>query len=247
MTDNSVKITGMIVGGIIVLALIGLWIANMNAPTSNTVQVQGMADIKAVPDLVTVYFNVQTNGTTAQEAKDKNSEIVDKAVNSIMSLGFSRADIITENFNVNPNTYWDGNRQVTDGYVANHNIKVEMSTNQSDKIGGVIDAGVNAGALINYINFELTQASQNKYKAEALKQATEDARMKAEAMASGLGKSVGKLVSVSSNDFGYYPWPVYQNARMDASGALEAKMAATTIQPGQQDITASVSVVYQIK
>lgn len=247
MSNNSVKITGMIVAGVIILALIGLYIANMNAPVSNTVQVQGMSNIKVVPDLVTIYFNVETKGTTAQEATDKNSQIVDNAITNLIKLGFERKDIVTENFNVNPNTYWNGNRQVTEGYIANHNIKVEMPTNESGKIGDAIDAGVNAGALINYINFELTQESQNKYKTEALKQATEDARTKAEAMASGLGKSLGKLVSVSSNDFGYNPWPMYRNVAMDSSGAAEAKVAATTIQPGQQDINAQVSVVYQIK
>jgi uncharacterized protein YggE len=247
MSNNSVKIAGMIVGGIIILALIGLIISTQISPVSgNLVNVQGSAEIKAVPDLVSVYFSVQTNGTTAAEAKDKNSEIVDELITNLIKQGFERKDIVTENFNIYPDYYWDGNKQVSRGYLATHSIKVQISTDNAEKIGDVIDAGADAGAMIGYINFELSLAKQNEYKAEALKQATQDARVKAEAIASGLGKKVGKLVSVSDSSFDYYPWPVYTNSRMDYSGAAEAKIATTSIQPGQQTINARVSVSYRI-
>ena len=113
-------------------------------------------------------------------------------------------------------------------------------------IGDTIDAGVNAGAGISYINFELSQDLQNRYKAEALKKATYDARVKAEGIASGLRKSLGKVVSVSSSEFKYYPWEVYRNADM-AVGAEQAKQATTSIAPGEQEISGQVSVVFALK
>jgi uncharacterized protein len=244
--NNSIKITGMIVAAVIVLALIGGYIATqMNPLSQNNVNVQGSAEIKALPDLVTVYFNVQTNGSTSKEANDKNAVIVDNVITNLVKQGFERKDITTENFNIYPDTYWDGNKQVDRGYQATHSIKVQISTAQTDKIGSVIDAGVNAGAMISYINFELSLAKQNEYKTEALKLATQDARIKAEAIASGLGKNLGKVVSISDSSFDYYPWPVYRNDMMSV-GAAEAKVATTSIQPGSQTINARVSVSYKI-
>ena len=91
----------------------------------------------------------------------------------------------------------------------------------------------------------MSTAKQNEYKAQALKEASEDAKIKAEAIASGLGKTVGKLVSVSSNEFNYQPWPLYNS--MAGSTAADAKVATTNIQPGQQDVSASVTVVYALR
>lgn len=243
--DNSIKITLIIVGAVLVLALIGVFVFFRVLPT-DTISASGQAQIKAVPDLVSIYFNVETNGSNAKEAKDKNSEISDEIISALIKLGFEREKITTENFYIYENYDWSSGTQKFLGYKATHNIKIEFSANETDKIGEVIDAGVDAGALISYINFELSLEEQNKYKAEALKLATEDARVKAESIATGLGKNLGRIYSVSNSDFSYYPWTIYQNDARVAGGE-EAKSVTTSIQPGEQEINAYVSVVYKIK
>lgn len=245
--EKSVQITLIIVGAVILLALLGGY-AFFNAfpGTSNTVNVLGTSQIKAVPDIVTIYFSAQTSGETSQEANDKNSEIVDIVITNLVKLGFERKDITTEGFNVYPDNVWENNRYVQKGYKAIHNIKLEMPTSETGKIGDAVDAGVDAGALISYINFELSLAKQNEYKALALKQASEDAKIKADSVALGLGRKVGKLVSVSVNEFGYYPWRLYSNDAM-VTGAAEAKSATTSIQPGEQDINAQVTAIFSLR
>ncbi|MBU3913385.1 MAG: SIMPL domain-containing protein [Nanoarchaeota archaeon] len=245
--EKSVQITLIIAAAIIIVALIGVYSFFQVMPvTRNTVNVQGTSQVKAVPDLVSLYFSVQTQGTSSQEANDKNSEIVDNVITNLVKLGFERKEITTEGFNVYPDYSWSSGQQKLIGYKASHNIKLEMSTSRTDKIGGAIDAGVDAGALVRYINFELSVEKQNEYKALALKQASEDARIKAESVASGLGKRVGSLVSVSVSDFGYSPWALYSNDAM-VSGAAEAKSATTSIQPGEKDINANVQAVFSLK
>lgn len=245
--EKSVQITLIIVVAVLFVMATGIYMYSQRNPsTSNTVSVQGTSQVKAVPDLVTVYFSVQTSGASSQEANDKNSEIVDKVITNLVKLGFERKDITTQNFNVYADYSWTNGQQTLKGYKATHDIRLEMPTSDSGKIGGAIDAGVDAGALISYINFELTLEKQNEYKALALKQASGDAKLKADSVAAGLGKSVGKLISVSVNEFGYYPWALYRNSDMVA-GASEAKVATTNIQPGQQDINANVQAVFSLK
>lgn len=238
--DNSIKITLIVVASVLVLALIGGWMYFRVNPSS-TITVQGQATIEVQPDLVVTYFNVLNEAGTAEEAKNKNAETVDEVVSSLMNEGFAREEIQTQDFSVQPKYSWSGGQSRIVGYEARHTIKLEISTENIDKIGNVIDAGINAGANVNYINFELSKENQNKYKAEAIKVATEDARTKAEATAEGLGKSVGRVISVSSSEFGYYPWRV-----LEAGESLVSKDVATQIQPSDQEISASVSVIYTI-
>ncbi len=249
MTKNNtaIGVTAILSALIIIIAVIAL-VAFKPVSSGNTVNVQGTATIKAMPDLITVSFNIETKNATSAGATEANDKIYDELVNQLVLLGFEKEKIVTDSFNVYPNYNWVNGRQLDNGFRATHSVKVELSMNQSDMISEVIDAGVNAGAGVSYINFELTKESQNKYKAEAMKMAAEDARVKAEAVASGFDKKVGNLVSTSVNDYGYYPWNLYSSS---SSGAGEdvamAKQVAANIQPGEEEITASVSAVFKLR
>ena len=244
--DKSVQITLIIVAGFVILAMLGfLAFSSLNPSTSDTVTVNGMSTIKATPDKVGVYFSAENTASTSEAARDKIAEIVSDLENSLIAKGFTKEEIQTYGYAINPEYDWINGQQVFKGYKASQSVKVELPSNRFDDIGEVIDAGVDAGALISYVSFELSQTKQNEYKAEALKQASEDARIKAESVAEGLNKKVGKLVSVSVDNFNYYPWDIYRSTTgtMDAA---EAKQATTNIQPGNQDVSASVSAVFKI-
>jgi len=246
--ESSVKITLIVALTVILLVAGGistfLILRNESNPP-NTVTVDGASNIKATPDLVSVYFNAQTKGNTSKEANDNNAEMVDEIITALVKQGFERKDIQTESFNIYEDIQWINNKEVSKGYIATHQLKIELATNEASKIGDVIDAGVDAGATLNYINFELSTAKQNEYKAQALKEASEDAKIKAEAIASGLGKEVGELVSISTSNFDYRPWAIYESVAGVADVAM-AKQATTNIQPGDQDVNAYISAVFEI-
>jgi uncharacterized protein len=246
--DKSTQNTLIIVGGIIVLALIGLAVFS-NFSSANTVTGNGQATIKVTPDKVSVYFDVNTNGINSSDATTKNTAIVTTLTNALKNLGFSDSEIQTGSINIYPNYDYSTGQQINKGFTADHSIIVEMPTSDSSKIGSVIDAGVSAGAGISYINFELSQNMQNNYKAQALTQATQDAKTKAQAIATGLGKSLGRLVSVTDNSFDYRPWPIYASSGSGiapATAGAEAKAATQSITPSEQDVTASVTAVYKL-
>ncbi|MGD9276817.1 MAG: SIMPL domain-containing protein [Candidatus Pacearchaeota archaeon] len=243
--DNSVKITLIIVLGVLVLGY--MIYSSLPTTSANTVTGNGQATIKVMPDLVRVYFNVQTRGETSKEATNNNSEIVDDLITKLVKQGFERKQIETTNFNVYPDYIWDDEGRKENGYVATHSIRVELSTDDIDKIGNVVDAGVNAGAGVSYISFELSQDLENQYKAEALELAAKDAKTKAQAVANGLGKNLGKLVSTQGNDFNYYPWRIYESGGVASLDAASVKQEATNIQPGEQEVSASVQAVFELK
>ena len=243
--ESSVKVTLIVCATLVFISLLGIYAFNRIIPASNTIRTEGMAEIKAVPDIVGIYFNIETNGLTAKEAKDKNSEIVDAVINSLINFGFERDRITTQNFNIYEDYEYDDGKRISNGYKTTHSLKVELKTEDTEKSGEVIDIGIDSGATISYINFELSLDKQNKYKALALSQATEDARIKAEAISDGLNKNLGKLVSIYDSSFDYYPWRTYESVGIASIDIADAK-SATSIQPGEQTISARITAVYRI-
>ena len=246
--SEKVKITGMVLVVVLVLALV-VGAVYMGRNPSQTVSVSGNAEVKVMPDLVSVYFNVESLADTAKEAKDANTEIVDEVVVELMRMGVGRKDIVTSNYNIYPEYEWKNDERELVGYKAMHTLKVELSEETFDKAGDVVDAGVDAGALVSYINFELSSGKQNEYKAQAIEQATFDARAKAEGIAEGLGRDLGRIVSVSTSDFGYAPWRLYAADESSFSGGADlAKEAVESIniQPGEQTVVGRVSVLYAL-
>lgn len=244
---ESLRKTIIISATFIIIAIIVV-LAITNPFTKNTINVEGTATIDAMPNLVGIYFNIETSGDTTAEASEANSEIVDELTNSLIALGLQEDEIITQNYNVYQDYDWINGQRREKGYKATHSIKVELSTEETEKIGQVIDAGTQAGAGVNYVNFELTPELQNQYKAQAMQLAAQDAQMKAEAIATGLNKKVGRLVSVSTSNFGYSPWSIYSSAGMDiAEEAVEAKVATTNIQPGEQEIYGQITAIFKLR
>ncbi len=129
-------------------------------------------------------------------------------------------------------------------FIASHTLIVKIKTGDRDKIGEAIDAGVDAGATLNYVNFELSQDKESEYKILAIKEATQDAKEKAEALAEGLGKRVGKVVSVTNSDFQYYPWLAYEKSSADVS--VSGSEVQTNIVPSDQTVRSSVTVIYKL-
>jgi len=242
--ETSIKITLIIVAGILILGLLG-YSFFMNLSPMQTISSSGQSQIKAVPDVVGIYFSIENTANSAEEAKQKTDGIADSLITNLIKEGFERKEIQTQQYNVNPIYDWTNGKQKITGYQAVHSIRLEFPASETEKIGRVLDIGVSSGAGISYINFELSVDKQNEYKVQALKQATEDARIKAEAIASGLNKKLGSIYSVSSSGFDYYPWRMYD--MISGANLAEAKTATADIQPSEQDINAYVTVSYKIR
>ncbi len=238
---NSVLVI-LVVAFLIVGAIV--YVNSPRLSRVQTVTVQGNADVKAQPELVSVYVSVQTLNNSAQDSKDTNAEISNNVMNALLNLGINKSDIQTQDFNVYQDYQYTPSGQKSDGWRTTNTLVVKTSA--FDKTGGIVDAAVNNGALVQSINFELTKDTENKLKAQVLGEAAADAKTKAQALADGSGGKLGKLVSIESNDFNYRPWPIYAADASGNSGA-QAKSAATNIQPQQLDITADVQAVYEIR
>ena len=246
--DNSIKITGMILVSIIILTLITVLTIG-SFVDKKTITSQGEAVISVMPDIVAINFMIETNASTAKDANDENSDVSDKVVDSLMGLGFKREEVETISFYVNEEYDWTEDGRKSIGFKAVHNIRVKFETEDQPELGPIVDAGIDSGALLQYISFELSPELESQYTAQALKLAGADAKLKAEAMVTGVDGRLGRLISVGTTSFGYQPWRAYDTKVMslEAEAVTDSNDESTSIQIGEKEITGRISVVYEIK
>lgn len=207
------------------------------------VSAQGNAEIEAIPDQASIYIMIEARNESAQAAQNQHDLIKDELLTDLIKLGLEMEDIQTSYYNVEPEYDWsDGSRKQI-GFVGREQIVI--SVQDFDDVASIVDAAIDSGAYVSGIHFELSQEKQNEYKALALEEAGKDARNKAQATAEGLGKSLGRLISVQSQDFNYYP-RVYYEASVGSMDASEAREVAATITPRDVEVRASVVVKYKL-
>ena len=257
---NNVKggfnMNNKIIYTIIVLGVLiaGWYILDSNSPI---VSAQGQSTIKAHPDEVSVYVSIETHNKTAQAAQDTNSQLREEVISALTKAGVPNDSIQFQQYSIYPEYDWSNNQQKQIGYVASQYLIINSSNFST--VPGIVDDIISAGGLVSSIQFELSDAQQNIYKSQALEAAGKDAQSKAAATASGLGKKLGRLVSVQTSDYNY-PGPIMYYAKaatVDASGTsssvvatpqdiVAVREAASNISPQDIEVTATLQVEYKV-
>ena len=237
----KIKRNNLITIGVFVVILFALFILYDKLPGSTeTLTANGQASINVEPDLASVYVRIESFKDTAEAAKNDNSAKVNAVMIALKKIDM---DAETTNYNIYPEYDWRNDERDITGYRATTNLKIK--TEFFDDVGVIIDAVVNTGhATIDSINFELSDEREVEFKKQALAEASKDAREKAEAIASGMNVKLGKLVSVSSSDFNYRPYPLYESAV--SSGNLK-EAVSTVVEPQSLEVNANVNAVFSIR
>ncbi len=232
---------------VVVIAAIFAVLGYMIYSSGPIVSAQGQSSLSVQPDEISVYVTIESKNKTLQEAQKTNSEIREAVVEKLLDMGIDEEDIEFANYNSYPWTEWINGRSVERGYIVNQQIVIKRS--EFKKVPRIVDKVIEAGGLISYMNFELSMEKENEYKSKALEMASKNAKEKAEAIASGQGKKVGKLVSVKSDEFNYAPVPYYMaKAEGGSSDSIaEVRSAAASISPQDLEVSATIIAEYKLR
>jgi len=221
--------------------LTGLWLAcALSLPAfaadPHTITMTGHGEIKAVPDTATVNAGVTTNAPTAAAALSANSMRMNQLFGALKKLGIPDREIQTRGFSVSPQ-YANGdsnNPRRLSGYQVNNEVTVRLD--DVARIGNTLDTLVGAGAnQLNGIAFDIAMPAPLLEKART--QAIADARTRAETYAHTAGLTLGPIVSIVEAGGEGPPRPLFRMA---------ALAEQTPISPGEQSVTADVTVVWEI-
>jgi uncharacterized protein len=206
------------------------------AADPHTIAMTGHGDIKAVPDIATVNAGVTTSAPTAASALAANSARMSQVFAALKKLGIPDHNIQTSGFSVSPQyTNGDNNnpRHLT-GYQVNNDVSVRLE--DVTRVGATLDTLVGAGAnQMNGIGFDIANPTPLLEKARI--QAVADARARAQTYAQAAGVSLGSIVSISEGGGETAPRPMFR---------MMAMAAPTPVAPGEQSVTADVTVVWEI-
>ena len=230
------RIAVLVVLGAAVVALAGVGrpeTAGGAAKPAGGITVTGVGTVTSVPDDAEFSLGLQTKGATAREALAANSEKMDRVLASLRSAGVDKRDIKTQDISVSPSYAEEGR---VDGYEARNSVSVKI--HGLSHAGKVLDAASNAGANEVY-GPSLSRSDQDELQAKALRDAVGEARKKAEALASAAGVELGPVTAITEG-FGGGPEPYFAQAeRLTADKAVP-------IEPGTQDVQATLTVTFAI-
>jgi uncharacterized protein YggE len=221
-------------------------LANKNPKNTMTVSAEGK--VSATPDLATVTLGVVSQGQNAADVTDQNSKKVNKIIDFIKAQGITKDDISTSQFNVYPRYDYTNGKNEINGYEARQTISVKVKgvDKSNEKLGKIIDGSTNNGA--NEVQgVSLSFEDPDNLRQEARQKAIEKAKAKAQELAKTAGITLGKVVSVSESGYGGYPMPMYAEGIGGGAGYDLVKSVSPNIEPGSQDITAQMSVVFEVK
>ena len=197
----------------------------------------GTGTVSVKPDTAVIQVGVSTTGKTSQQALDKASKQITAVERKLRSLGVAADDMTT----AGTSTYQDW--QSKDFHA---DLQLTVKVRNLDDAGKLLAEASAAGAdNVSGPSYSIddTQAAY----AAALRKAIEDARSKAEAAAAQMGVHVTGVVSVDDQSGG---GPILQYATADmamksaAGGSAEVAPTPVPLNPGTQDVGATVSVVF---
>ncbi|WP_274654961.1 SIMPL domain-containing protein [Paenibacillus humicola] len=216
--------------------------AGSGAPS--TITVSGSGDVKVTPDVAYVSVAVDSRAASAKEAQAANAKQFGALENVLYTKhNMDPKDVQTTGFVVQPvYTYndKDGTNKIT-GYTATHSIQITMRDLAG--IGQLLDELSSAGAnRVDGVRFDTEK--QDQYELQALDDAMNHAKAKADALAKAAGRQVKGVVSITQN--GESSPPVVFNAAAKSLAAADSG-GSTSVQAGQIDVTADITVVYEMQ
>jgi uncharacterized protein len=209
-----------------------------SGPNAETRQVTvvGAGQVQGTPDTLTVNASIEFIAPDATGAMNQTSERQTAVINALVDAGIDRKDISTSQVSLQPQ-FAGGDSTAIIGYRASNSIdvKIRKLDAASEALGLIVSTGGDA-TRINSVNLSFEDDSQ--LVKDARSRAFNDAKDRAEQYAQLSGLGIGKVLSISEAAGSMPPTPMPYSRG--------AEMAAVPVEPGQQTVGFSVTVVWEL-
>jgi uncharacterized protein YggE len=215
-----------------------------------TISVLGTGKVSARPDVAEIHLGVVTTAPTARSALQENNVCVDKLIGLLKEREIDVKDIRTTQIHAMPRYDHSSPRPNAGGppeeslpRVSGYRVEklVRITVRALDKLGPLLDSVVEGGACqIRGISFRVDRVDE--LLGSARKSAVESARKKAEDLARLGSVEVGLPLKMDEQDGLVH----LQQPRIYAGGPMVAATPSMPILPGEEEITVTVSVVYEV-
>lgn len=208
----------------------------------NTVTVAAGASVEVVADIASISFGVRESAPTASEATRALGTSTQSVVDALRAAGVGQDDELSVS-SVQLRRRTDRHGNLIE-YVATSNVKVK--TEDLEEMGAIIDAGVAGGADslggLRYDVKDRTAAVE-----QALTEAMQFARLKANALATAAGRTVGTALIISEYNSRPPRTVSVAGTRGGTSGGAAADAASyVPVEPPTLDAEARITVTFAL-
>jgi uncharacterized protein YggE len=212
------------------------------AALASTLSITGEGTVEIAPDVATLSIEVRSTAATASGARSKANARTNAVLLAITKLGIDRGSIQTSGISLSRSQVAATRHHPAHKlYAAANDLTVR--TTEVSLVGPLVDAATRAGAdSIDGPDFSFGDPSAGK--AAATRAALADARSRADDAAAAIGYAVVGVQSIAI-DPDESQTPVALGAAAPAAAEVKAP-TPTPVDPGQQEVDATVDVVFLI-
>lgn len=220
-------------------------------PPPPLISTNGSAEVRVVPDLADLYFEVEVRSDDLSIARKQQSDRATKLLAALRAAGVAEAELQSSQVSITPD-YME-RRQETDK-VRFYRVSQSICCTLHDvkKVPDITAAAVAAGAT-GVRDASLRTSQLRKYRDEARAKAVQAAKEKAVALATELGVKVGKPYTITEGTA--YAWSSGQNILSNSStfqttgggGGQSGDDTKPTFAPGTISINASIAVSFVLE
>ena len=226
---------------ILSLALLLLFTQRQDVPSAQqppVLVVTGNSQVLAVPDRAVVRLGIVRQAPVAEMAQQQANTVAQDILTAITKAGVASKDIQTSRLVLSPVYAPRSSDQHIVSYNATNSISVRLDN--LEMVGSVIDAGLKAGAnQLEGVQFVLKNELPSRE--QALREAVQEARGKAQAMAEALRVNLMEVVEATEGGVSVVP-------RVQAFAAAQVAQpgSSTPVSPGEIEVRANVTIRYRI-
>jgi len=223
------------------------------AASAGPISVNGEAELRVVPDEVTLSLGVETFNLVLATAKSDNDARITRTIAVAKRAGVPSERIQTDFLSIEPR-YRDGNIALDLlGYVVRRTVVIRLG--EISKFESLLTDALGAGVThVHGVDFRTTEL--RRYRDEARTMALKAAREKATLLSKELGRNLGEVLSINEASYGYFSsygswwgggrWNMQtQNVVQSFGGAAMASDSAMA--PGQISIRVSVGASFNLE
>jgi len=205
---------------------------------THTLTTRGVGKASAAPDTLTVMIGVSTQNSSAKAALEANNAKAAALIALLRGKGVEAKDLQTSQLTIYPISN-DKSGTIT-GYRVDNVVRASL--HDIATAGALVDAAAGAvGDAVRVQQIEFSIGDDSAVRAEARARAVNQAKAQAAQMARAAGVTLGRIRSLTELADGGYPISYDMRAAAPASGG-----SSVPLQAGQQDVTISVDIVYDI-
>jgi uncharacterized protein YggE len=201
------------------------------------VTVVGSGEVQGKPDTLNANVSIEATAPDVTAAMNQTSDRMQAVINALTNSGIDRNDIATTNVTLQPQ-YSGGDDPTITAYQASNSIGVKIrDLNNASQTLGLIGTTGGDTTRINSVSYAIDDDSQ--LVKDARTRAFDDAKDRAGQYAQLAGLTLGDVISISESAGTVPPTPM-------PAPMPRAAMEAVPLEPGQQSVSFSVTVIWEL-